>query len=639
MLKKLLFVAVATAFALSLSAQGTHQRRVLVEEFTQASCPPCAAQNPAFNQKLADNFGIATPIKYQTSWPGTDPMNQQNASEVATRVTYYGVTGVPNAFLSGVGVANDCNAYPNAPACMSVAELVAANNKLTPVTIKVDHQVSADHDTVYVQVAVTSDEALTGTLRLRVAVTENEINFTTAPGTNGELDFYQVMRKMLPDPAGTATGDFTAGETKTYSFAWPLKNFYDINQINAAAWLQNDATKEVFQSERTEPVNQFPPFGINIKSGGYKFVCTAGTTGNFFMTNTASTPLTAAKFRYRLGTTAWKTLDWTGNLAPGATEEVALTDIVLNTAGTSKIDVEVLESNNGSQTNLIGGATTIRSNTTRVLSGQANLLPLKHDFQTGSFVPSTWTLQNDGSNGWKLNSAGGAGGSTRSGTCNFFNIGLGKTVTMTTNKIDLSQAGGATTLAFDHAYAYYEGADGIFFDSLRVDISTDCAQSWKTVFLDGKDGLATAAQLATAYVPAADEWRTNTVDISELNGNAEALIRFAGLSGFGNNFFIDNINVTTTTSINTVPGLTEVSISPNPTANNSELRFALEQPQSLSMMVYDMEGSLVQALHLGDLPSGDHVAPLDASQLPSGSYRVALQGKTGLTQMQWVVLK
>ena len=387
MLKNVLLPAVALLFALSLSAQGTHTRRVLVEEFTQASCGPCASQNPAFNEKLRDNKDIVSPIKYQTSWPGVDPMNAQNASEVATRVSYYGVSGVPNAFLNGVGVTNDCNAYPNAPACMSVAELMDASNKLTPVTMTIKHQVSADHDTVYVQVTVKSDDALSGTLRLRVAVTEDEINFSTPPGSNGELDFYQVMRKMLPDPAGTATNAFTAGETKTYSFAWALKNFYDINKINAVAWLQDDATKQVYQSERTEPVSQFLPLGVDIAKK-FSFVCVAGTNGKFTMTNTANDTLTSAKLRFRVGTGAWKFYDWVGSLLPGKSEEVVITDVVYNTAGTTKLDVEPLESNNGIQTNLIGAITSI---STRVLSGQANLLPLKHDFQSGAFVPSTWT--------------------------------------------------------------------------------------------------------------------------------------------------------------------------------------------------------------------------------------------------------
>jgi hypothetical protein len=60
------------------------QRLVLVEGFSQASCGPCAAQNPALNAALtAATHDTVVSIKYQTSWPGIDPMNAQTAAEVA----------------------------------------------------------------------------------------------------------------------------------------------------------------------------------------------------------------------------------------------------------------------------------------------------------------------------------------------------------------------------------------------------------------------------------------------------------------------------------------------------------------------------------------------------------------------------
>lgn len=73
----------------------------LHEEFTQASCGPCASQNPAFNAVLAANTAKATSLKYQTSWPGVDPMNAQNPTDVQTRVNYYSVNGVPDAIMDG----------------------------------------------------------------------------------------------------------------------------------------------------------------------------------------------------------------------------------------------------------------------------------------------------------------------------------------------------------------------------------------------------------------------------------------------------------------------------------------------------------------------------------------------------------
>ena len=99
MMKRLSILALALLCTFAVSAQ--HQRRVLIEEFTNASCPPCASQNPGFNAVVEANIQYLTPIKYQTNWPGFDPMNVQTQTDVAPRVTYYGVTGVPNGRQNG----------------------------------------------------------------------------------------------------------------------------------------------------------------------------------------------------------------------------------------------------------------------------------------------------------------------------------------------------------------------------------------------------------------------------------------------------------------------------------------------------------------------------------------------------------
>ena len=72
-------------FGLTTNAQTT--RLVLAEEFTQASCPPCASQNPAFNNILNTNGTKVVAIKYQTSWPGVDPMNAQTHTIILPRFT------------------------------------------------------------------------------------------------------------------------------------------------------------------------------------------------------------------------------------------------------------------------------------------------------------------------------------------------------------------------------------------------------------------------------------------------------------------------------------------------------------------------------------------------------------------------
>jgi len=60
--------------------------------------------------------------------------------------------------------------------------------------------ISADFDSIYVTINITAAQAFTAAsaLKLHVAVVERDIIFTTAPGSNGELDFHWVMRRMLP---------------------------------------------------------------------------------------------------------------------------------------------------------------------------------------------------------------------------------------------------------------------------------------------------------------------------------------------------------------------------------------------------------------------------------------------------------
>ena len=71
------------------SAFAQSQRLVLFEEFTQASCPPCATTNPGLNAMLDAHPSEVVSIKYQTDWPGNDVMNVHNPSEVQTLVRFF----------------------------------------------------------------------------------------------------------------------------------------------------------------------------------------------------------------------------------------------------------------------------------------------------------------------------------------------------------------------------------------------------------------------------------------------------------------------------------------------------------------------------------------------------------------------
>lgn len=242
MKKTSLLVALAISTG-ALFAQS--QRLVFIEEFTQASCGPCASANPAFNALLAANTTKAVSVKYQVSWPGVDPMNAQNPTEVATRVSYYGVSGVPDAYMDG-------NVY--AGGSPSGITQTSINNEYavpSPFSINLVHWFNAANDSIFINCEVTATQNTTLTTgRLRIAMIEKTISFTNPPGSNGEKDFYNVFRKAYPNANGTVLAStWTSGQKKTVSFKAKIPSYiYSKPQIAMVAWIQDDANKNTKQS-------------------------------------------------------------------------------------------------------------------------------------------------------------------------------------------------------------------------------------------------------------------------------------------------------------------------------------------------------------------------------------------------------
>ncbi|MBL7805831.1 MAG: Omp28-related outer membrane protein [Saprospiraceae bacterium] len=627
---KKLALLLTLAFGLSLTAYAQHNRRVMVEEFTNASCGPCAANNPAFNATLAANADFVTPLKYQVWWPGFDPMYNQTKADVDPRVAYYGVSGVPNGIENGVNF--------GVPGGYSASDIQAAYNTLTPVTMTLTHSLSADFKTVNVTVNVTSDAALSGNLKLRVAVAEREIIFAAAPGSNGEKEFTNVMRKMLPDADGTATGAFAAGETKTYNFSWQLANYYNLNEVEVVAWLQDDDSKEVWQSEVSEP-NTTIPGGNFAKvslsaAAGYKLICEDNIAPSFNLKNVGTQPLTSADIQYRVDDGPWSTYTWTGNLNANLTTAVSLPAVSFTSPGTHLINIFIASTNNGTQINQVDASGTITVNTFY----EAFNPPVSDDFES-TFPSAGWALKPTSTGAvWQQVTGGfGAyGSSDASLVANFYSIQSG-TLEMYMPKIDLSNAISAT-LNFDYAYAYYVSGADVFKDRLIIEVSTNCGSTWTSVYNKEGDDLATADPSANSFVPTENDWITESIDLSAYAG-VEVMVRFKGQSGYGNNLWMDNVNFAVTTGTKELTSLTNFAIQPNPTRTSAEVRINLDQPEALTMQVFGMDGALVESRILGDLVAGQHVINLDAARYNSGSYRVVLQGKAGMAQMQWIVVK
>lgn len=234
---------------IALTSFAQTQRTVLLEEFSQASCPQCAAANPTFNKFVANNASKLVSIKYQTSWPGVDPMNAQNKGDVATRVTYYSVSSTPM-------VSND-GKPTEVPASITQTKVDNEYSLAAPFKLDILHQVDTTTDSILITCNITAAQDFTtkGPLYFRLALVEKVIKFSKALGDNGEKEFFSVMRKMVPSAAGTSLAlSWTKehSESIVYKIAIP-SYIYDKSQLSLVGFLQTDNNKAVLQA--TESVS------------------------------------------------------------------------------------------------------------------------------------------------------------------------------------------------------------------------------------------------------------------------------------------------------------------------------------------------------------------------------------------------
>lgn len=165
----------------------------------------------------------------------------------------------------------------------------------------------------------------------------------------------------------------------------------------------------------------------------------------------------------------------------------------------------------------------------------------------GSFPPANWTFQFTGTNYWLYSTNSAYSNGVGCAEYNYYNAqaSSGSKYLISPTFPIASIAG--DSLKYDWAYAPFNASSR---DSLIIETSTNGGSSYSTlVRLFGYSGdtlvspiyaLSTRATYGQEYVnPIASEWRTKKWALP-VNTNK---VRFRARSGFGNNLFIDNINV------------------------------------------------------------------------------------------------
>lgn len=195
----------------------------------------------------------------------------------------------------------------------------------------------------------------------------------------------------------------------------------------------------------------------------------------------------------------------------------------------------------------VGDGTTFNTLTkTAYVSSAGQLLPHNQGFESQTFPPLQWINIDGGSDSkvWqRTTAASGFGTSTASMYFDNYNIdSQGNYDEIQTPKLDLFAYSNAK-LYFDVAYQPYSTTT--YIDSLQVLVSANCGASFNPVYTKTGNTLSTVSGVNTSnFVPTAAQWRRDSIDLTPYTGLNNVIISFRNIGYYGNNLYIDNVNVT-----------------------------------------------------------------------------------------------
>jgi thiol-disulfide isomerase/thioredoxin len=312
-----------------------NQRTVVLECFTSTTCGPCAQANPALDNLINNNADKLIAIKYHVNWPAAgDPMNLHNPGDVSSKVSFYSINAVPYSVGDGTWVGNSGSVSQ-----AMINQWAAVDS---PIDMRMTYYFNAAQDTMFVVVMGRASSAInSNSLKLNISVIEKTMEYASAPGSNGERIFHNVMKKLLPSAAGTSIAAMEAGDYFAYKYSWALANVMNVSELTAVAWLQDGTTKQMIQGcKSSDDVQPFFAKQAKISKLDHtkKTICSSSVNPDIYVTNFGSETINSLAVNVSVNGTSIADLTWQGNIDFGKTAKINFGE--LNFA-----DVETLENN------------------------------------------------------------------------------------------------------------------------------------------------------------------------------------------------------------------------------------------------------------------------------------------------------
>ena len=196
----------------------------------------------------------------------------------------------------------------------------------------------------------------------------------------------------------------------------------------------------------------------------------------------------------------------------------------------------------------------------------------------------------------------------------------------------------SSLLSFDYAYTTWEGSN----DGLSIEVSTDCGDSWTSVWFKSGSDLATAPEINsddTWWVPdTSDDWASAEVSLEDYIGQV-IRIRLFLTTDWGDNLYLDNIRTQGISLADDLEEITDLSIYPNPTSDLINVELNLETPLPLTLSLYNQMGQLVAEKTQPQPQVGYQRITIDTDNINSGIYNLKVNLRDKDLNRKVVILK
>jgi len=641
-----------------MSAVAQTPRLSLYEEFTGENCPPCASTNPGLNILLASptNTPKVVAIKWQVPIPSapsaTWSLYQTNKTEIdwrwKTGAGNYGyspaINSAPSSKIDGQE-ATVFGAASGHPANLNNSVISSAQSFTSAFSVTMNRAWDATYSAVNLTISVTASANFTavGSLVFRTVMVERHIHFATQPGTNGEKDFEDAAIRSFPTlQAGVPmAGTWTIGQTQTFTLNCPLPSYTrDKSEVAFVGFIQDDGNQKVAQAVRADK-QALANDAKAVYAKGPAFDCATSFTPEISLENKGNNAITALTITPYVDGVAMPLFNWAGSLAVGATNTITLAGITPAFPGGHVFNYDI-SSVAGGDFNLLNNQATTNL---YLASGSVAGTVVTQPFATTTFPPVPFGVvnPNEGVTWARHATANGISitGGTGAAKMDFWSSVTGEVDDLLLPPMSFT-ATAAPTLSFDVAYAQYALGDA---DQLDVFVSDDCGVNWTNVF--SKSGAllsTTGTTIGTLFTPTSAQWRKEAITLTGYN-NSNLIVKFTSTSDFGNNLYLDNINLSQVANPLNLAGINtlnydnvSVTLYPNPSNGQTNVVIGSTKAGKATISMMNALGQVVFTKQV-NVETGSNNIQLDVKDLASGIYNVVVATENGSTVKKLTVSK